>query len=167
MPYIFEEHRNRTYEPTDISEHQTAFATALRIPFITTTHPRWRYTTAIIVRPDEKYGPAGQIPAEAEVRKVAALDAYHRRYLTDAWVNAMAEFAPYDLDTGNPGRYLLKYADGRWGYRIGTWTYGYPIVPPMFGKDAETLTLDQVLDRMHYDAEPWHEWKAEHPEVFA
>lgn len=154
-----------SYTPSDLSPAQTELATSLRIPFLASAHPRWYYVTGIVV--SDLYG--GILPADDEVRIVASFDEeYREHWYRDSWKTRMAEFAPYDIDGGAVGRYLIKYKHGGWGYRISTWQYGPTFVP--MSRD-EPAGLVSVLDRLHAHggSEPnprWEQWKADHPEVF-
>jgi hypothetical protein len=160
----------RPYEPAeDISPAQTELATSLRVPFITTPYPHWFYVTAVVVS-DEKYLWRGLLPTDDEVRMVASFtDEYREHWYNDGWKARMREFAPYDIDGGAVGTYLVKHANGGWGYRKHTWEYGPQFVPEW---DAEPQPLEAVLDRVHSwgsdepPAKRWLEWKSAHPEVF-
>lgn len=122
---MFEEYYRRTWEPeNDISPEQTAFATSLRVPLLTTEYPRWNYITGIVVR-DEQYLEVGIMPTEDEIAEVGAyLVAYRDRWLNQPFQDAMAHLAPYDIDGGANAGYYMKQPDGRWGYRKRTWRSG-------------------------------------------
>lgn len=163
---------SRGYEPSeDISPKQTELATSLRVPFITNPYPRWFYVTAVVVS-DDPYLWRGEQPTEDEVRMVASFaDEYREYWYRDSYKQTMRDLAPYDIDGGAAGRYLVKHRNGGWGYRIHTWQYGPQFVPEWW--DADPEPLEAVLDRYHNRSslsEPskrWLEWKAQHPEVFA
>jgi hypothetical protein len=158
---------SRNYAPDDVSPKQTALATELRVPFITSPHPRWFYVTAIVVSDDLW---RGLEPTEDEVRAVASFnDHYRDHWYRDSYKAKMRAFAPYDIDGGAVGRYLIKHANGGWGYRKHTWQYGPEFVPQW---DAESESLIAVLDRCESIVadEPmprWTRWKADHADVFA
>jgi hypothetical protein len=161
--------RDFVYTPgDDISPEQTELATSLRVPFITTPYPRWFYVTAVVVS-DDKYLWRGLVPTEDEVRMVASFnEAYREYWYRDSFKEHMARNAPYDIDGGAVGRYLIKHENGGWGYRKHTWEYGPQFVPEW---NAAPEPLEAVLDRAHRfvdDVDPkWVEWKSAHPEVFA
>lgn len=171
----------REYIPEDISPHQTELATSLRVPFIRNPWPRWFYVTAIFVDPGSPPGWHGELPTDNEVRMVASYnDCYRDYWYCDSYKAKMREFAPYDIDGGAVGRYLVKYPDGGgWAYRKHTWQYGHTFVPAspfLAGVLAEEtvapLTLEQALDHERhigtdYPDTKWIAWKAAHPEVFA
>lgn len=162
---------SKTYVPEDISPEQTELATELRIPFITNPHPRWRYVTAIVVNPvPELHSWGGLVPNEDEVRMVASFNDQYREYwYLETWSTRMREFAPYDIDGGAVGRYLIKHCSGGWGYRLHTWRSGPAFVP---GRRDDPQPLAVVLDRYHtpWEGQPvgvrWLEWKSTRPEVF-
>jgi hypothetical protein len=157
----------RAYEPEDISPKQTELATSLRIPFINNPYPRWYYVTAIVVSTDPRLW-RGLMPTDDEVRVVASFnDEYRQYFYNEWWKGRMREFAPYDIDGGAVGRYLIKHANGGWGYRRSTWQYGPEFVPTW---SSEPEDLVSVLDRCQgFGSEPnprWEQWKADHPDVF-
>lgn len=154
----------RAYDPEDISPEQTGLATSLRIPFITNPYPCWFYVTAVVVSHDPHLW-KGLMPAEDEVRMVASFnDQYREHWYRDSYKQKMREFAPYDIDGGAVGRYLVKHVNGGWGYRKHTWQSG-PAFVPQWNEAPERLEL--VLDRIHdLVPERWTTWKVDHPEVF-
>lgn len=155
------------YTGTDLSPLQSELATSLRIPFITSSHPRWYYVTAVVVE-DDLYGAA--VPTDDELRMVASFnDQYREHWYRDSYKQKMREFAPFDIDGGAVGRYLIKYAKtGGWGFRRHTWQYGPTFVPTWKDKPQPLVV---VLDRcMSFGDEPsprWEQWKTEHADVFA
>ena len=160
--------RDFKYAPEDVSPKQTELATSLRVPFITTPYPRWFYVTAVVVS-NEKYLWQGLVPTEDEVRMVASFnEQYREHWYRDSFKEHMARNAPYDIDGGAVGRYLIKHANGGWGYRRHTWEYGPCFVPEW---NVEPQPLEYALDRCHSmgsggPGKDWVEWKAAHTEVF-
>lgn len=146
-----------------------ALSLELRVPIISTPYPRWCYITAVV---------AGGWPwhespeiTDAELRMVGS---FHDEYVSywyrqsGRWWTEM-QARPFDLDGGAVGRYLTKYENGGWGYRISTWEYG-PLFAPSLQSDP--MPLASVLDRVHShggatDLSPrWTKWKAEHRDIF-
>jgi len=127
----------------DISPLQTKSATNHRVPFLTSVRPGRMYLTGIIVD-DPVHG--GLVPNYDEVVDVGAfiearLDgAYPKSH--DLRVE-MKDFAPYDIYTGLPFAYFIKYADGSWGYQGGT-RRGSEFEPPRGARDE---TIQQVIER--------------------
>jgi hypothetical protein len=128
-----------TWEPVDISPEQTGHATALRIPFLTSDHPRWDYITGIVVR-DGLH--AGLAPTEAEVEQVAGWLREYNRYYRATYLRQMAEFAPYDIDPAANLGYLRKRGDDSWCYSKRTWE-----LTPFWPWIDQTATLDEVLTK--------------------
>lgn len=157
---------SRAYVPEDISPKQTDLATELRVPFIGSPYPRWFYVTAVVVSDDLWFG---HEPSEAEVKAIASFnDHYREHWYNERWKARMRDFAPYDIDGGAVGRYLIKHRNGGWGYRRHTWQYGPTFAPK---QDAEPQSLIAVLDLCEtFVDEPWPhwvEWKAAHADIFA
>lgn len=154
----------------DISLKQTELATSLRVPFIKHPYPRWYYVVAVVVPDERRPVWHGEMPTDDELRMVASfIDEYREYWYRDSYKQKMRDLAPYDIDGGAVGTYLVKHANGGWGYRKHTWEYG-PCFVPMYNADPEPL--EQVLDRVHsHGSGPlpkrWLEWKSSHPEVFA
>ncbi|OZC80581.1 hypothetical protein CH274_15535 [Rhodococcus sp. 06-418-5] len=163
---LFEEYRRRTWEPADISAHQTEHAESLRVPFITSSHPHWNYLIGIYVGGGgDTYLAEGVVPTDDEVTLIASsLQEYCESWYNPGFRHLMADFAPYDIDGGANGTYFRKRPDGGWTYRKRTWRGGYTWHAL---ETAEPLTLLQVLDSAHYSARRWTTWKAAHPELFA
>ena len=127
----------------DISPLQTEFATANRIPFLTSPYPRWCYVTGIIVE-DHLY--RGEIPTDEEVGVIAEVRKSYQDYFfpePNAFRAEMERFAPYDIDGGAAGFYFIKKRDGNWAYRRSTWTQGRLFVPSF---DETPMTLAEVID---------------------
>ncbi len=135
------------WEPgDDISRHQTAFATALRVPILSSSNPEWQYVTGIVVGdgfPDE-----GQMPTDSEIAAVAGLlGLYCERWYNQTFRQHMLRRAPYDIDGRANLGYLIKYLNGGWAYRKKTWREGAYWAPPL---DEPLMTLEQVIARMGY-----------------
>lgn len=164
---LADEYRPGRYEPTDVSGWQTDLATNLRVPLVTSSHPRWTYVTAIVVGEDMPKGDyEGMLPTEAEVRMVASFcDEYRERTYRPGFAALMRDFAPFDIDSSANLGYLRKDDAGGWHYRKRTWRSG-----PMWSTPHEGATLVELLDHIKtYGGEvdrAWTEWKAAHPEVF-
>lgn len=157
---------SRVYTPTDISVHSD-LAVELRVPLIADPYPRWFYVTAVVVS-REPHLWHGLMPTDDELRVVASFnDHYRETWYRDSWKQKMRDFAPYDIDGGAVGRYLIKHKHGGWGYRKHTWQYGPCFVPEW---NAEPAGLVDVLDRCHsFVDEPsphWVQWKQDHADVF-
>jgi hypothetical protein len=153
--------------------------TAMRIPVVGTSHPRWNYIVAFdlngiddpefVHRPDE---------AEAAMLR-SFLDEYIEHWYNERWIKKMLE-RPFDIDGGANGTIFRKYGASDWGYRKRTWEYGplfFPQHPRIRAREENQewrlgpLSLEQVMDRIYTygDDEPvgrWVEWKAAHPGVF-
>lgn len=138
---MFDEFHNRTWQPEgDISAEQTEFATSLRVPFLSTAAPRWNYITGIVV--GEAFPDRGVVPTEDEVREIAAQLQSYCTFYRSGFREAMARFAPYDIDsTANLG-YYLKRPDGGWCYRKRTWES-----PPWWPPRETSHALSEVLAR--------------------
>lgn len=122
---MFPDYYRRTWEDTagDISPQQTAHATALRVPILSTGSPHWNYITGIVV--SDNIVDHGIMPTEDEVAEVAAyLTGYKDRWLNESFQNAMTHFAPYDIDGSANAGYFMKRPDGRWCYHCRTWRNG-------------------------------------------
>lgn len=156
------------YAEDGVREHPLSLE--MRVPIIRTPHPRWRYITAVV---------AGKWPwhespdiSDAELRMVGS---FHEEYCSywygpphTGYRGRELDKRPFDIDGGAVGRFVTKYPNGGWGYRISTWEYG-PLFSPT---QAEPTSLLAVLDRVHShgaatDVSPrWTKWKADHPDVF-
>ena len=138
----------RVWDPgTDISPLQTVFATKLRVPFLTSAHPRWRYITGIVV--GDNWPNQGAVPIEAEIRLVAQwLKRFcDRCYGDNGFRRDMREFAPFDVDGGARSAYFIKHPHGGWAYREYTWMSGRYWAP----SPRETaMTLEEVIARMGF-----------------
>jgi len=138
-----------TWEPgTDISPEQTEFATAHRVPFLTSPHPDRKYIVGVVIGDEPFY--AGMVPTEEEILVVADFT----KNLLDYWFpkpnayrDEMEHFAPYDIDTA-PSRYFIKYRHGGWGYRWGQWSS--PLFIPSKSEAPETLQQAIERYRKHY-----------------
>ncbi|WP_142304852.1 hypothetical protein [Mycobacterium avium] len=121
---MFDEYYRRTWEGhSDISPRQTGFATAVRVPLLASANPQWNYITGIVVC--DGIVDHGVMPTDDEIAQVGAyLVEYRDRWLNKSFQNAMAHFAPYDIDGGANGGFYLKRPDGHWVYRKRTWTEG-------------------------------------------
>lgn len=135
---MFDEYYRRTWVDSDgdISDQQTEFATNLRIPILATAYPRWNYITGIVVCDDILNH--GIMPIDDEITAVAAQLQDYSTYYQQAFLDAMRQFAPYDIDGGANLGYYLKRPDGWWTYRKRTWE------SPRFSKKV-TGELDEVL----------------------
>lgn len=137
----------RTWGPgTDISPAQTDFATSMRIPFLTSAHPRWPYITGIVV--GDHWPNQGSVPTEAEVRQVAEwVNRYSDRcYGNSGFRDDMRIFAPYDVDGTARSVYFIKHPNGGWAYRERTWT-NIPWAP---SPREAVMTLEEVIDRIGF-----------------
>lgn len=129
----------------DISPKQTEFATGLRIPFLTSPYPRWEYITGIVVED----GPAWSAiaPTDEEVRLIAEfLKEYNERWYGSSFINAMREFAPYDIDSSANLAYFRKNSNGGWNYRKRTWS-GIEWGPSFTDK---VHTLEEVIEDIRH-----------------
>lgn len=137
------------------------FAESLRVPLVTSPYPSWRYITAVVVSDLWR----GVRPSDDELRVVASFhEEYCSRWYRGGQRQKMAE-CPFDLDGAANGRFLVKRANGGWGFRQVSWRVG-PLFSPAF--DAEPWDLVRVLDhQMSLGADRWGAWKADHAEVFA
>lgn len=135
---MFDEYYRRTWEDTDgdISPYQTELATSLRIPILTSSMPRWHYITGIVVC--DNIINHGIMPDEDEIRAVAEQLRKYNLWYRKAFLDAMRNFAPFDIDGGANLGYYLKRPDGWWTYRKRTWD------SPRFSKKFGEL--DEVLD---------------------
>lgn len=154
---------SRPWEPgTDIAVRHD-LAVQLRVPILTSPHPRWRYVVGIVV--DDLWN--GHPPTGDEIRAIGSFaEEYRVRWYNETWIARMAEFAPYDIDGGANSVYFTKYHHGGWAYERYSWRHG--AVP---GSSEPPMSLLAVMDRCHeFGGEPnprWEAWKAEHPDVFA
>lgn len=140
---VFEEYQRRIWKPSDISAEQTAHATGLRIPFLSSSSPEWSYITGIVV--GESLVDNGAVPTEAEVEAIAKhLDDYCVRWYRARFREVMREFAPYDIDGAANLGYYMKRPSGGWCYRKKTWEYGPRWLPMVDEPDA---TVEEVIDR--------------------
>ncbi|WP_454232174.1 hypothetical protein [Mycolicibacterium fortuitum] len=151
---MFDEYYRRTWGDTDgdISPEQTDLATSLRIPILTTEHPRWNYITGIVVRND-RYFEVGVMPTEDEVRVLAAHLETYCEYYRQSFRDAMRHFAPFDIDGGANLGYYMKRPDGGWCYTKRTWRSGPSWWPsPWFhrldeDREGPPLPLSHVISR--------------------
>jgi len=124
---MFDEYYRRKWEDVDgdISPEQTEHALSLRIPFLTTSHPRWNYITGIVVgsadRSSSFWIDQGLIPTDDEVSEVGELLTSYNTYYRQSFLDAMRQFAPYDIDGGANGMYFRKVSEGDWVYRKRSW----------------------------------------------
>jgi hypothetical protein len=133
-----------TWDPgSDISPEQTTFATANRVPFLTSPHPSRNYLIGIVVDDLVRNSP---LPTAKEVIVVAK----YAKARLDFWFpkpnryrEEMEAFAPYDIDTA-PGVRFMKYANGGWGYRITTWN-GPEFLPSW---QEPPVTIQAVIERV-------------------
>lgn len=141
---VFGEYRNSKWEDDEISSTQTAHATALRVPFLSSSAPRWHYITGIVVQGGGA-DRGGIVPTEDEVDSVAKhLEAYCARWYRDSYRRTMREFAPFDIDGGANLGYYMKRANGGWCYRKRTWEIG----PRWMPRPEDPIeTIDQVIKR--------------------
>ena len=139
---MFDDYYRRTWVDTDgdIGPHQTELATQLRIPILATGSPRWNYLTGIVVA--DTILDKGAMPTDDEVREVADWLRRYNLYYNQAFLKAMRDFAPYDIDGGANLGYLMKRPTGGWCYQKRTWSHGWR---PM-EKDVP-LSLTEVLNR--------------------
>lgn len=139
---MFNEYTNRKWTPgNDISPQQTAHATKLRVPFLTTTQPEESYIIGIVVGGDFE----GLVPTDDEVTLMAErLKEYCTHWYRESFLDTMAQFAPYDIDGSANLGYFIKRGDNSWAYRKRTWSFGPYWVPAY---NDEPQTLEQVLDR--------------------
>lgn len=154
------ENQNRwykgTWEPrTDISPHQTDFATKLRVPFLATPYPSRDYRFGIIVGFDD-WPLRGEIPTNEEVEVIASVRNAYTDYFfpePNAFRTEMEGFAPYDIEGGHPCRYFIKRADGGWAFRVNTWSRGPEFVPWV---TEPAMTLAEIIDLadLHYERLP-------------
>lgn len=144
---MFDEYYRRTWEPeNDISPKQTEFATALRVPILTSEYPRWNYITGIVVR-DEQFHEVGIMPTEDEIAQVGAHLESYCEYYRQSFRDAMKALAPYDIDGGANLGYYMKRPDGGWCYRKRTWRYGPHWWPCNEPPRNEVLPLGHVMAR--------------------
>lgn len=167
--------------PYDADQHHPL--TALRVPVIATTHPRWSYLAAVCVdehRPCPLYN--GQNPTEAEGKMIASfIDEYITHWYTPGWQHKLRTERPFPIDGGVNTVTFLKYGDGDWAYCRPTWEHGpvpvYPAVRAEIAKRGEhtgiwtaTMSLTALMDHIHTTfgavSTRWVQWKAAHPDVF-
>jgi hypothetical protein len=141
----------------------------IRVPVITSPYPRWNYVTAVVVgRWPFHEGPE---PSDEELRVV---ESFHEEYCSHwygpphtGWRARDMDLRPFDVDGGAVGRFLTKYANGGWGYRLRTWNRGPTFVPTFRDEPA---SLVAVMDRIHSIGDKpmdrWVQWKADHPDIF-
>lgn len=135
-----------TWSPTDISPHQTEFATEHRVPFLATPFPEYSYIGGIVVE-SEYYG-GGEIPTEEEVLLVEQwINDYKARWLNNWFVETMKNFGPYDLDIQANTFLFIKYAADSWAYRRTSWEVGLFYNPPFANGEGVRLTLSEVVKR--------------------
>ena len=97
---MFDEYYRRTWVDTNISPHQTEFATKLRIPILSSEFPQWNYITGVVVRQGE-YNPWPSImPTVDEIVLLATHLEKYCQYYNPIFLQAMTDFAPYDIDGG-------------------------------------------------------------------
>lgn len=149
--------------------------TALRIPVVGSSHPRWNYIVAFDF---DQVDRDGNRPTEQEARQLRSfLDHYIDHWYNQTWKAKLKE-RPFDIDGGANGYIFRKYGNDDWGYRQRTWEIG-PLFWPgpahwraTYGKGpgAQQHSLVQVMDHVYTIANEtrpeWQEWKRDHPEVF-
>lgn len=151
---MFEEYTRRKWVDTDhdISDKQTEHATALRIPFLTSSHPRWNYITGIVV--ERNNIDIGTVPSEAEVEQVGAWLQRYNRYYNQQFLDAMRAFAPFDIDGGANLGYLMKRGEDDWFYRKRSWRHGWRPLP--HAAESQPMSLTAILERC-FDGWPFIE----------
>lgn len=154
---MFDEYTRRSWVDTDgdISDKQTEHATGLRIPFLTSSHPRWNYITGIVV--EQNILDCGTVPTEAEVEEIAGWLARYNRYYNQRFLATMREFAPYDIDGAANLGYLMKRGDDDWFYVKRSWQHGWWPLPHKQGQEPWSLT---AILKKSFDGWPWLEREA-------
>ena len=154
--------------------------TALRIPVVRSFNPSWHYVAAYLgtnADTGSTWDPpwpfsSAERPTEAETQMLVSFLLEHRDYWfgNQGYARKMDQ-RPLDVDGGWNTVVFIKYAANDWGYRRCSWRYGPTFVPGPPGSESRkaigTLTLEQVMDRVHdLHSERWLKWKATHPDVF-
>ena len=150
---MFGEYYRRTWEDTDqdISPHRTEHATRLRVPFLTTSYPRWNYITGIVI--GDAWFDKGLIPTEDEVSRVGRLLADYNTYYRQSFLDAMRHFAPFDIDGGANSMYFRKVGDDDWVFKKRSWTScGWVPFRPIgidnpYKEPDPPASLDEVIRR--------------------
>lgn len=137
---------------------------ALRIPVVSSPHPRWKYEVALVISDSDLWGPAIR-PSDAEVRMIVAYIEWRMEYYNAGWKAKMRK-RPLDVGNSTNTVTLMKLADGDWRYQKATWRHGsWP-----FCNMTERFTLEALLDHINsFGSEPspkWQAWKDAHPEAF-
>lgn len=153
----------------DLAMPVSELSLELRVPVIVSPHPRWFYVTAVVVGRWPYH--EGPVPTDDELRMVGS---FHEEYCSywygepgTGWRARDLDLRPFDVDGSAVGRYLTKYANGGWGFRRHTWTYGPTFAPT---HTEEPASLMAVMDHIHTvcdEVSPrWVQWKVDHPDVF-
>lgn len=144
---------------------------ALRIPVITTSHPRWCYLVAF---DQDAIQPDGNRPTDAEAAMLASFrDEYIQYWYNATWIAKMAA-RPFDIDGGYNGLVFRKWGDADWGYRRSTWDRGPLFWPgPAWYRErygTKVHGLAELLDHINgYGDElnpRWEAWKTAHPDIW-
>ena len=157
--------------------------TELRIPVVSTFNPSWHYVAAYLGTNTDNgsnWNPpwpfaSAERPTDPEAQMLVSYLLEHRSYWfgNEGYARKMDQ-RPLDVDSGWNTIVFIKDADGDWGYRRCSWSYGPTFVPGPPGSPSREavgrMSLEQVMDRIHsHGDEPsarWQQWKADHPNAF-
>lgn len=136
---------NQIWISTDISPHQTEFATQHRVPFLASPFPQWNYIGGIVV--DTSYGSV--LPTEGEVLLVEQwIVEYKRRWLNATFIETMKRYAPYDIDRQANTTFFIKYTDNSWAHRSNSWEIGPFYSPPFANGEGVRRSLADVIEQV-------------------
>lgn len=144
--------------------------TAMRIPVVGTTNPRWCYLVAVCVNenPDSLLD-HGMRPTDQEAVLIRSFIDFRREWYSETWRSRELDARPFDIDGTATNLLLIKRAEGDWAYRRTTWDRGPRVVPSLYDGESP-LDLPGLLDRINGWGDmpnpSWAQWKTEHPQVF-
>lgn len=103
----------------DIVLRQPDYATERRIPFLNSIEPRWPYIIGVVVGRQPFDVMPLPAPNEREVELIAhALERYKCERFHFTQMDAMKDFAPFDMAPRQETILLRKYRSGGWSYRL-------------------------------------------------
>lgn len=111
-------------------------------------------------------------PTDLEIQQLRAFIDHHMDYWFTTLQREAVRNQPFDTELGRHTVIFHKYGTGDWGYRRKSWPLGRftPPSPRVATRALGPMSLVEVMDLIHNvnagQEGSWHQWKADHPEVF-